>query len=258
MPCAKCNHDNPPDALFCMKCGAKVEIGCSSCGTANPADANFCRKCGKALEAGAPASLPTPAAAAKTPRVEVTPERQTAEGLDSERKTVTALFADIKGSMELMRGPRSGGGARDRRSRPQADDRRGASLRWLRRAIDRRRHLRVVRRAGRARRPSAARAVRGAADAGGPASATRASCARRGVAPIEIRVGLNTGEVVVRSIQTGEASHRVHADRAFDQPGVADADARADRLDRDQRAYAQTGRGLLRISSRWDRPGSRA
>src|ERR1700731_820774 len=85
-----------------MKCGAKVEVGCFSCGTANPTDANFCRKCGKALEAGAPASSPTPAAAAKTPRVEVTPERQTAEGLDGERKTVTALFADIKGSMELI------------------------------------------------------------------------------------------------------------------------------------------------------------
>jgi len=38
----------------------------------------------------------------KTPHVEVTHERQTAEGLDGERKTVTALFADIKGSTELM------------------------------------------------------------------------------------------------------------------------------------------------------------
>jgi class 3 adenylate cyclase len=38
----------------------------------------------------------------ETPRVEVTHERQTAEGLEGERKTVTALFADIKGSMELM------------------------------------------------------------------------------------------------------------------------------------------------------------
>jgi class 3 adenylate cyclase len=38
----------------------------------------------------------------ETPRVEVTHERQTAEGLEGERKTVTALFADIKGSTELM------------------------------------------------------------------------------------------------------------------------------------------------------------
>src|SRR5438309_32013 len=102
MLCAKCSYDNPEDALFCMKCGTKVENRCSSCNTVNPADANFCRKCGGALEAGVPVSSRSPRAALESPRVEVTHERQTAEGLDGERKTVTALFADIKGSMELM------------------------------------------------------------------------------------------------------------------------------------------------------------
>src|SRR5216684_1910645 len=103
MRCTKCNYDNPADALFCMKCGTKVENRCSSYNTVNPADANFCRKCGGALGAGVPVSSPSPRAALEAPRVEVTHERQTAEGLDGERKTVTALFADIKGSTELMR-----------------------------------------------------------------------------------------------------------------------------------------------------------
>jgi class 3 adenylate cyclase/ribosomal protein L40E len=103
MLCTKCHCDNPADALFCMRCGSKVENRCSSCKTVNPADANFCRKCGGALEAGTPASSPSPAAAAKTPRVEVAHERRTTEEPDGERKTVTALFADIKGSTELMR-----------------------------------------------------------------------------------------------------------------------------------------------------------
>ena len=102
MSCPSCNYDNPADALSCMKCGTKVERRCSSCDTVNPADANFCRKCGGALGAAATASSPGPAAAAKTPRIEVTHERPTAEGLEGERKTVTALFADIKGSTELM------------------------------------------------------------------------------------------------------------------------------------------------------------
>src|ERR1700732_1529997 len=102
MLCAKCNYDNPTDALFCMRCGNKVESRCASCNTANPADANFCRKCGGSIGAAATAVSPDPAGSAKTPPVEVTHERQTASVLEGERKTVTALFADIKGSMELM------------------------------------------------------------------------------------------------------------------------------------------------------------
>jgi class 3 adenylate cyclase len=102
MLCAKCNYDNPADAQFCMKCGTKVESRCANCNTVNPVDANFCRKCGRALGVGVPVSSPSPPLALEAPRVEVRQERQTAEGLEGERKTVTALFADIKGSTELM------------------------------------------------------------------------------------------------------------------------------------------------------------
>src|SRR5713101_6310480 len=85
MLCVKCNYDNPADALFCMKCGTKVENRCSSCNTVNLAEANFCRKCRGTLGESPPAPWPSPTAAAKTSRVEVTHERQTAEGLDGER-----------------------------------------------------------------------------------------------------------------------------------------------------------------------------
>jgi class 3 adenylate cyclase len=102
MRCAKCHHDNPADALFCMKCGAKLENRCDSCKTLNPVEANFCRKCGTALRATA--SAPNFTEAAKPPRVEVTLEQVAGERLDGERKTVTALFADIKGSTDMMEG----------------------------------------------------------------------------------------------------------------------------------------------------------
>src|SRR5215469_9330707 len=98
MQCAKCHHDNPADALFCMKCGTKLENRCTSCKTLNPVEANFCLRCGTALRTTAANST----ASAKPPRVELAPEEGAGERLEGERKRVTALFADIKGSMELM------------------------------------------------------------------------------------------------------------------------------------------------------------
>jgi len=91
---AKCNYDNPADALFCMKCGARLEHRCTSCRTVNPADANFCRKCGTAFPTNTAIRHPVEPATASG--FESSPERHPAEDFDGERKTVTALFADIK------------------------------------------------------------------------------------------------------------------------------------------------------------------
>jgi class 3 adenylate cyclase len=98
MRCAKCNTENPAGKKFCGDCGAALANLCPKCGADNPAGKGFCGECGTALRA------PLAAASAKQSndsliRVAETPAP---ENLEGERKTVTALFADLKGSTELM------------------------------------------------------------------------------------------------------------------------------------------------------------
>jgi class 3 adenylate cyclase/tetratricopeptide (TPR) repeat protein/ribosomal protein L40E len=202
MLCAKCNYDNPADAMFCMKCGTKVENRCASCNTVNPADANFCRKCGKAVGAGASAPSPSPTTAAKTPRVEVTDARQSAEGLDGERKTVTALFADIKGSTELEQD------LDPEEARAIVDP----ALKLMIDAV-RRYDGYIVQSTGDgifalfgapvAHEDHPQRALYAALRMQEEMKRYSARVVADGGMPVEARVGVNTGEVVVRSISTG-------------------------------------------------------
>ena len=92
MQCLSCKTDNPPDAAFCEQCGSKVELVCPVCKTTVSPGARFCKKCGTAIAASIKKST-EPIRIADTTAPET---------LDGERKTVTALFADMKGSMELM------------------------------------------------------------------------------------------------------------------------------------------------------------
>jgi class 3 adenylate cyclase len=98
MRCPKCARDNPDDAKFCVGCGSPFGIGCKKCGAENPLDASFCKQCGARLSAKAAPSATT----ASSERISVSAEQADSAALDGERKTVTALFADIKGSMDLI------------------------------------------------------------------------------------------------------------------------------------------------------------
>jgi class 3 adenylate cyclase/predicted ATPase len=101
MICAKCHSESLADAVFCAECGARMEQACSSCGTVNPPNSKYCRKCDNRLSAVEPKLVPTRAAAIET-GVRINPDGSS-EQLQGERKTVTALFADIKGSTAMMR-----------------------------------------------------------------------------------------------------------------------------------------------------------
>jgi hypothetical protein len=105
MRCSKCAAENREGRKFCAECGAPLSVQCASCGAKNDPVEKFCGECGSALARKAQAiSATAPAAKLTTPEIHVTPGQPDAPvAADGERKTVTALFADIKGSTELMR-----------------------------------------------------------------------------------------------------------------------------------------------------------
>src|SRR6266508_1060884 len=111
MRCESCGHDNPPDAAFCEECGVAVEIPCPHCGQQQRAGTKFCRRCGHRL-AGAPESPPAspgPSPRAYTPRHLVDRILTSRSALEGERKQVTVLFCDIVESSGLAErlGPES-------------------------------------------------------------------------------------------------------------------------------------------------------
>src|SRR3990170_4695537 len=96
--CPRCRAPAAEAAAFCEECGARFERVCPSCGTRVGVSARFCRSCGAPLGADdrAPASFTPSHLASK-----ILASRAALEG---ERKQVTALFADLRGSMELLEG----------------------------------------------------------------------------------------------------------------------------------------------------------
>ncbi len=47
MKCPRCQHENPPQANFCLECGARVALTCTKCRSELPARAKFCLECGE-------------------------------------------------------------------------------------------------------------------------------------------------------------------------------------------------------------------
>jgi len=86
-----CNAETRPGARFCTACGSQLALVCAACGQGNEPQDRFCAGCGANLT-GASAGAATPA-----PMVH-------RRGGNGERKRVTVLFADLKGSTAAIEG----------------------------------------------------------------------------------------------------------------------------------------------------------
>ena len=102
MRCQACAHENRAGRKFCASCGAGLILACSACGSPNEPGEKFCGECGVVLVT---AGRPLPEAA--QPRLPPPPKyladkvREVRAEMEGERKHITILHIDIKGSMDM-------------------------------------------------------------------------------------------------------------------------------------------------------------
>ena len=109
--CPSCGHENRETARFCGECTAPLvrPVQCPECGRSNPPGQRFCDHCAHSLVVKPTRPSGSLAARPRDPR-SYTPKHlldkilRSKSALEGERKQVTVLFADIKGSMDLIEG----------------------------------------------------------------------------------------------------------------------------------------------------------
>ncbi|MBV8770791.1 MAG: AAA family ATPase, partial [Deltaproteobacteria bacterium] len=202
--CSKCGFENPEGMKFCGNCGNALANRCPQCGVENPAPFQFCGQCGASLRSPQTAGPQPAAVRISSALASSMTSEQIRVAPNEERKMVTALFADIKGSMELME---------------ELDPEEARAL------VDPALHLMIeaanhyggyiVQSTGDgifalfgapvAHEDHAHRALYAALRMQNEMRNFSAGLRQAGNPPLEIRVGINTGEVVVRSIRTDDA-----------------------------------------------------
>jgi Double zinc ribbon/Adenylate and Guanylate cyclase catalytic domain len=103
MTCPRCHAENRESRRFCAECGATLALACPACSFSNEPGEKFCGGCGAPLHSSpAVAQAKFGAPESYTPKHLVEKILTSKAALEGERKQVTVLFADLKGSMELL------------------------------------------------------------------------------------------------------------------------------------------------------------
>ena len=102
MICAACGTENRDAARFCGNCSAPLLrlLVCPACESPNPPGRRFCDACAQPLGASGDAAVQRDPRA-YTPKHLADKILASKSALEGERKQVSVLFADVKGSMEL-------------------------------------------------------------------------------------------------------------------------------------------------------------
>src|SRR5262245_60592525 len=199
MRCPRCQHENPSQAKFCLECGVRFAHQCSQCGTELPAGAKFCLECGQAV--GGPAAGQPRFASPESYTPKHLAERilTSKSALEGERKQVTVLFADLKGSMELLadRDPEEG-----RKLLDPVLERMMEAVHHYEGTVNQVMGDGIMALFGApiGHEDHAVRACYAAVRMQRRVTVYADEIQRGGGTPVQIRVGLNSGEVVVRAI----------------------------------------------------------
>jgi class 3 adenylate cyclase/tetratricopeptide (TPR) repeat protein len=102
MLCPRCHAENREGRRFCSKCAAPLAVVCGSCGFTNDPGDEFCGGCAQSLRADTKMPPKFQSPDSYTPKHLAEKILTSKAALEGERKQVTVLFADLKGSMELL------------------------------------------------------------------------------------------------------------------------------------------------------------
>ena len=101
MRCPNCSTENPDQAKFCFNCGQSfAQERCTNCGSELPPNARFCMNCGQPVAGKTQTEEARHTRLAQSAPAPIKNKMRAAH-LAGERKLVTVLFADVVGSTAL-------------------------------------------------------------------------------------------------------------------------------------------------------------